>query len=683
MKRAGVDVGGTFTDAVIWDEETGAVESAKGSSTHPHADRGVVAALDKLSDAVADQPLRHLVHGTTVATNACLERSGPRIAMLCTRGFRDVLEIGRIARHAHELYDLRMEPPAPLVRRRDRLEVDERVTHDGAVVAELDEASVREAARAIAARGIDSTAACLLHAHANSDHEQRVRRIFADVAPEVRVSLSSEILPEFREYERGSTTVLNAYLVPVVSGYLDDLRGALDAWRPDLPLWVMQSNGGLTSAERAAREPVTLLLSGPSGGVVAGRVAAGQAGLENSITVDMGGTSFDACLLPGNQPSIARGRSFADVPVATPAIDILTIGTGGGSIGWVDAGGQFRVGPRSAGANPGPVCYGRGGTEATVTDANLVLGILGAGQLLGGEVALDRDAAVRACERLGAKMGLSAHEAAAGIRRIVNAAMAGAVRAVSVGRGHDPRTFGLVAFGGAGPMHAADIASELGIPTVVIPPVPGCHSAVGLVMTDVSHDYVATILAAAAGPAADAEVGAALDRLERSAQEDLADEGVEPERRVLSVSVDVRYRGQQSALTVPLARPHAADRIPAVVETFHAHHEQLYGFRADGDPIELVNVRVHAVGRMESAGAVELPAPRANVHAAPTAVRSSALGREGSEIETPVYHRDHLEPGSVVHGPAIVEQGDSTIAVSAGWSARTDRFGNLIMEVTR
>jgi N-methylhydantoinase A len=682
MKRAGVDVGGTFTDAVIWDEETGAVESAKGSSTHPNADRGVIAALDKLSDTVADQPLRHLVHGTTVATNACLERSGPRIAMLSTRGFRDVLEIGRIARHAHELYDLRSEPAPPLVRRRDRLEVDERVRHDGVVVADLDEESVRAAAQTIVARGIGSAAVCLLHAHANAEHEERVRRVFAEVAPDVHVSLSSEILPEFREYERGSTTVLNAYLVPVVSGYLDDLRGALDGWRADLPLWVMQSNGGLTSAERAAREPVTLLLSGPSGGVVAGRVAAEQAGLENSITVDMGGTSFDACLLPANEPSIARGRSFADVPVAVPAIDILTIGTGGGSIGWVDAGGQFRVGPRSAGAEPGPVCYGRGGTEATVTDANLVLGVLGAGQLLGGEVALDRDAAIEACQRLGAKMGLSAREAAVGIRRIVNAAMAGAVRAVSVGRGHDPRKFGLVAFGGAGPMHAADIASEIGVPTVVIPPVPGCHSAVGLVMTDVSHDYVATILVPAS-PAADAELGAALERLERSAQQDLADDGVEPARRVLTASVDVRYRGQQSALNVPLAQPHAKNRVAAVVEAFHAHHERMYGFRADDEPVDLVNVRVHAVGKMESAGAVELPSPRSGAHVAPSGVRQSALGHGGSDVETPVFQRAHLEPGSVVYGPAIVEQGDSTVAVSAGWSARTDRFGNLIMEVSR
>jgi N-methylhydantoinase A len=681
VKRVGVDVGGTFTDAVVWDEETATVQSAKGSSTHPHAEDGVVAAVSKLGDSVSDGAARHLVHGTTVATNACLERSGPRIAMVCTRGFRDVLEIGRLTRPPSELYQMRLSLPAPLVHRRDRLEVDERIDHTGAVVTPVDEDSVRRAAQLVAARGIESAGVCLMHAHANPEHERRVREVFAQAAPGVQISLSSDVLREFREYERGSTTALNAYLVPVVSGYLKALRGALDGWRPGLPFWVMQSNGGLTSAERAAANPVTLLLSGPSGGVVAGRVAAEQAGLANSITADMGGTSFDACLLPGNEPAIARGRTFADVPVGVPAIDILTIGAGGGSIGWVDAGGQFRVGPRSAGAAPGPVCYGRGGEEATVTDANLVLGILGEGQVLGGEVALDRDAAVQACERLGARLELSAHEAAIGIRRIVNAAMAGAVRAVSVGRGHDPRDFGLVAFGGAGPMHAVDIAAEAGIPTVVVPAVPGCHSAVGLVVTDISHDYVTTVLAPA-DPSSWPRAGRALVELERAAHEELADEGVDPARRLLTPAVDLRYRGQQSSVDVPLPAGTGGDRLVRAVQAFHARHEELYGFRAEDEPVELVNVRVNAVGRIERADAADPPAPRRVAAGGPEGRRRSALGEGGAAVETPVYARTALTPGTQLAGPAIVEQDDSTIAVPAGWAARADRFGNLVIEAS-
>jgi N-methylhydantoinase A len=680
VKRVGVDVGGTFTDAVVWDEETGAVESAKGSSSHPHAERGVIAALQKLTGAVEGQPVRHLVHGTTVATNACLERSGPRIAMVCTSGFRDVIEIGRLTRPPHELYQLRLRPPAPLVLRRDRLEVRERVDHTGAVVEAVDDASVRRAAELISDRGIRSAAACLIHAHANPAHERRVREIFSEVAPDVHLSLSSEVMPEFREYERGSTTALNAYLVPVVSGYLNALSGALDEWRPGLPLWVMQSNGGLTSATRAADHPVTLLLSGPSGGVVAGAMAAEQAGLKHSITADMGGTSFDACLLPDNRPAMARGRTFADVPVSVPAIDILTIGTGGGSIGWVDEGGQFRVGPRSAGADPGPVCYGRGGTEATVTDANLVLGILGEDQLLGGEVGLDRDGALRACERLGAQLGMTATEAAAGIRRIVNAAMAGAVLAVSVGQGHDPRDFGLVAFGGAGPMHAADIAAEAGIPTVVIPAVPGCHSAVGLVVTDISHDYVTTVLAPA-DPRSAGRLERALSDLVRKADEELGEEGVEPGRRVLTVTADMRYRGQQSSINVEL--PAGGDRIAGAVRNFHARHEELYGFRAEGEPVELVNVRVNAVGRLERTGASEPPAAGRAAAPEPAGSRRSALGEGGAEVDTPVYARAAVGAGAVLAGPAIVEQDDTTIVVPAGWEARGDRYGNLIMEVRR
>ncbi|HEY6703358.1 MAG TPA: hydantoinase/oxoprolinase family protein, partial [Xanthobacteraceae bacterium] len=407
-------------------------------------------------------------------------------------------------------------------------------------------------------------------------HERSVRDILAREMPGALISISSEVLPEFREFERSSTTALNAYLAPIVGGYLRRVQEAIAEWSPHTLLWVMQSNGGVASAERTAQLPVTLLLSGPSGGVVAGRYLIDQAGLDNGITIDMGGTSFDVCLLPNKDMPMTHERYVMDMPVKVPSVDILTIGAGGGSIGWVDAAGQFRVGPQSAGATPGPACYGRGGEEPTVTDANLVLGVLGTEQKLGGEVALDPDLAHRACERLGRKLGMDAWEVAWGIRRIVNAAMAGATRAVSVGRGYDPRDFSLIAFGGAGPMHAVDIAAELEIPKILVPAVPGCLSALGLVVSDVTHDYVVTHLA----PVAD-KLEADLDRLFEDlvsgAHAELKEEGIEPGRRELFRAVDMRYVGEQSSVSVPVEGA-GVGWLAATTKAFHAMHERLYGF---------------------------------------------------------------------------------------------------------
>lgn len=681
MKRIGVDVGGTFTDAVLFDEDSGVVASAKASSTHPGAEDSVLTAVRKIESRFPDKrELRYLVHGTTVATNAVLEQSGPRVALICTEGFRDTLEIARLMRTPEQVYDLKAPQPPCLVARRDRFEVSERTGPNGEEVIPLDEAGVRAAADVIRRRGITSVAVSLLYSYLDGRHEQQVRDILTEEVPGLHVSLSSDVLPEYREYERSSTTALNAYLAPLVGRYLQDLRARLDDWSDGARLWVMQSSGGVASPERAAMLPVTLLLSGPSGGVVAGRLVSEQVGLGDSVTIDMGGTSFDACLLPNNEPAITHSRPFMEMPVVASSVDVMAIGAGGGSIGWVDEGGQFRVGPHSAGAEPGPACYGRGGSEPTVTDANLVLGVLGAAQQLGGEVQLDVDAAHRTCERLGVQLGISTLEAAWGIRRIVNAAMAGAVRAVSVGRGYDPRDFGMVSFGGAGPMHALDIADELGIPTVVFPPVPGCHSAVGLVVTDISRDYVQTLWGKVE-QAFEPQVDAVLSALERDANADLADEGVEPRGRELMTSMDMRYVGQQFSVTVALRHRRSSGWLKLMVEDFHEAHHRLYGFRVDDEPVEVVNVRLHATGRL---GAVNA-SPRASrperpAEPEPESTRSVAFGASNDDmVVTPVYRREAFLPGSRIAGPAIIEQDDATAVVPPDKHVRSDEYGNLIV----
>ena len=679
MKRIGVDTGGTFTDSVLWDENEGLVASAKVSSNKVDPSKAVVASVEKLGSA-AETDVAYLIHGTTVATNATLERTGPRVGMICTAGFRDVLEIARLTRAPEQIYDLKAQPTPPLVMRRDRLEIAERIDHAGEVEVPLDESSVVQAARTLSRRGISSVAICLLHSYLNPAHERAVREIIAREMPGVTISISSDVLPEFREYERSSTTALNAYLVPVVGGYLRSLSEAVTKWSSDTRLWVMQSNGGVASAERTAQLPVTLLLSGPSGGVVAGRYLMDQATTAKGITIDMGGTSFDVCLLSDKGMPMTHERHVMDMPVKVPSVDILTIGAGGGSIGWVDGAGQFRVGPQSAGASPGPACYNRGGDEPTVTDANVVLGFLGSDQPLGGEVTLDPDLAHRACERLGRKLHMDALEVAWGIRQIVNASMAGATRAVSVGRGYDPRDFALIAFGGAGPMHAVDIAAELEIPRILVPSVPGCLSALGLVVSDVTHDYVISHLAQVTDKL-EPELDEHFAKLIAGAHTELGDESIEEKRRELIGALDLRYVGEQSSVSVPVAG-NSARWLEKTVESFHAMHERLYGFSVPSEPVELVNVRLRAIGRLyrgerERKAAIPQSAPRI----ASTSKRKVAFGPAKSDrIEVPAFARAALLPHARFSGPAIVEQSDSTLLVPPGRNVSVDAYANLLIE---
>ena len=681
MKRIGVDTGGTFTDAVLWDDEKEVVTTVKVSSVKEDPTRAVSNAILKMGGA---GDVRYLMHGTTVATNAALEGSGPRVALVCTEGFRDVLEIARLMREPEKLYDIRAAPAPSLVQRRDRLEVKERLDREGKVIHPLDEKKLVEIAGVLRKRHIKAVAVCFLHSYLNNSHEARAKEILARELPDAAISISSDVLPEFREYERTSTTVLNAYLAPVVGVYLQRLQATVAELNPQTQVWVMQSNGGVASAERAAEIPVTLLLSGPSGGVIAGQHLMDQVEIRSGITIDMGGTSFDVCLLPGGEVPMTHERRVLDMPVKGASVDILTIGAGGGSIGWVDAAGQFRVGPGSAGAVPGPACYGRGGEKPTVTDANLVLGILGDGQTLGGEVELDARAAHRACERLGKQLGVSAIEAAWGIRRIVNTTMAGATRAVSVGRGYDPRDFALIAFGGDGPMHAVDIAVELDIPNVLVPSVPGCYSALGLVVSDVTHDYVATYLAQI-GDGLEPRLDGIFAELKARAHAELEGDGIDASRRDLSPFLELRYVGEQSSITVPVER-NGAGWLPHTAEAFHTLHDRMYGFKALEEPIEVVNVRLRAVGRLHRGNGGRAPAA-----AGGRAIQPEASGKRivsfgpgnADRLEVPVFERAAMVPGTVFEGAAIIEQNDTTFLVPPRKFMRADGYGNLWVGASR
>lgn len=678
MKRIGVDAGGTFTDAVLWDEETGLISSAKVSSRKHDPAAAVVAAASRVvhnAGAVELDDLRDLVHGTTIGTNVSLERNGPRTAILTTQGFRDTLEIARLTRAPEALYDLMSPGPEPLVARKDRYEVGERIGRDGEVVTELDEAGVRTAAQSMAERGIKSVAITFLYSYLNAEHERRAAEVIREVAPDIHVSLSSEILPQVREYERTSTTTLNAYLAPVCAPYLEELTQKVQQWRHGLQTWIMQSNGGVTSPRRAAEHPVNLLLSGPSGGVVAGRWISQQTGIANTITVDMGGTSFDVALLADTRIPLTTAREVMEMPVRVPTVDIETIGTGGGSIAHVDSGGQFLVGPLSAGASPGPVCYGRGGTEPTVTDANAVLGILADGAALGDDVIVDRALALEACGRLGAQLGLDAIETALGIRKISNAAMAGAVRAISVGRGYDPRDFALNAFGGAGPMHAADIALEMSIPTVIVPPVAGCLSAVGLVVSDVLHNHAASFQARLE----DSVVGgliAVLTELSELASRELEEDGVPVSRQTVMMSLDLNYVGQNTPITVEVDSRFDQGWVERVIEKFHTVHERANGFRVDGEPIDIATARVSGTGSITR---TDLK-PATLSTGSPLSHGTRPLVVSATETaQVPLFRRENLRPGHLIEGAAVIESNDTTFVVPARSLTRVDGYGNLLL----
>ena len=689
--RLAIDIGGTFTDATLIDEETGVVSIAKVSSTPADPSLGFMAAAERIlaESGVAPADVRFVVHATTVATNAIIEGTIARGGFVTTEGFRDLLEIARQTRPT--LYDTRFEKTPPLVPRDRAFGVRERLGPAGEVLTPLDDASVRDVAARLRDAGVESVAVCLLHAYVDPAHERRVGEILADELPGVPISLSSEVAPEFREYLRASTTVINAAIRPVVGRYLESIERRLADAGIAAELLVMQSSGGVFGAAAAARKPVFMVESGPAAGVIASANLGSVIGHEDVISFDMGGTTAKVGLIQRGAPSVTKdysvgahasagvgGLSLSGYPVRTPVIDLVEIGAGGGSIAWVDSGGMLRVGPRSAGADPGPVCYRRGGTEPTVTDANVVLGRLNPTYFLGGEIALDVDGARAAiAERCAGPLGLDVVEAANGIVEIANAAMVNALQLISVQRGYDPRDFVLVAFGGAGPVHANALQRDCELPTLVVPRAPGIFSATGLLGTDLKRDSSLTLLRRLEELDVD-EIERAFAALEEAGAAELAREGLPPERIAFDRQVDMRYVGQSFELTIPLAAASFdAAQSGALRERFHAEHDRVYGFSAPAEPAELVSLRLTTVGRIEKPPLRALE--RATRAAAPKEHRQVFFSEADGFVECPIHDRYALGAGAWISGPAVLEELDSTVVVHPGYGARVDDLGNLVI----
>ncbi len=674
MIAVAVDVGGTFTDVVALDTATGEGHSLKVPSTPGQlADaviEGTLAALERANALPAD--VARFVHGTTVGTNAVLERRGATLGLLTTEGFEDVLEIGRLKRRV--LYDLDIDAQTPvfLAPRRRRRGVRERLGADGGVVAPLDEGQALGAIDELLAQGVDAIAICLLHAYRNDAHERRLRELVHERARDMRVSISSEVDPVFREYERSVVTCFDAYLRPVVAGYLEELDARLLEHGVASPLQVMQSRGGIASARHGAARPVSMLLSGPAAGAVGATGAARRSGIDDVITLDVGGTSADVALVVDGRPVVTTDGGIEGFPLRVPLVDVATIGAGGGSIAWLDRAGGLRVGPHSAGARPGPICYGRGGREPTVTDAFLVLGYIDPDGLAGGALELDAAAAFTAFETLGHTLSLAPEAAAAGVVNVAMMRMVDQIRLTSVGRGHDPREFSLVALGGAGPLFAGVVAVELGIPQVVVPPVPGALSALGLLVAPLEHDVTETLAVRAADADPDT-LEAAFVRLERRVGELMRAEGAPADQVLTRRLADARYVGQGSTVEVPVGTPLGADALAAFGEAFHEQHHRVHGHAQPGNPVELLNARV--VQSWHPTDPDFSPAP---VQPAEPTTRS--VWFDGAPVETAVVDRAAL---TTEHsGPLIVAQADTTLLVAPGQTVAPDEGANLILTVS-
>jgi N-methylhydantoinase A len=677
---AGIDVGGTFTDLVLVDDETGEVRLAKVPTTVDNQAFGVLAAL---AAAHADPAsLEAIVHGTTTTTNAMLERKIATVGLITTKGFRDVLELGRRTRPTP--YGLKGKF-VPLIERHLRLEVDERMDAEGQVLVPLDEAGVEAAARRLVALGAESVVIHFLHSYINAAHEARAEEIVRSVWPNAYVTAGHRIVAEYREYERGTTAAVNAAIQPVLHRYIARLQGELARRGFTRELLVMQGNGGTVAASIVAEHAVATVMSGPASGVIAAAATAMQAGsfageFGNVVTYDMGGTSSDVALVLGGMPSVSSDLELEyAMPIHVPMVDVHTIGAGGGSIASVDASGMLRVGPESAGATPGPICYGRGGTRPTITDANLALGRLDPERLLAVEHAVSTEALHQALvDHVGAPLGLDATAAAAAIVRVANDRMAGAIRMVSLSRGHDPRDFALFAFGGAGPLHAAALARELGIPKLLIPARPGLTNALGCVVADLRHDFVATVNApletmgegrVAAVFAAQIAAGHAL----------LARENVAVERVVTLHRADMQFQGQSHILPVAIAS--TAITLAELRAVFEAAYWQRFGVELPEIRPVLVNLHTAVIGKRKPVSLAAIAAARPKATLAEARRSTRPVWFDGGWVATPIYVREHLPHGAAFDGPAIVEQLDCTTVIEPGNRVVLDAIGNLIVTI--
>jgi N-methylhydantoinase A len=681
--RIGIDVGGTFTDVVFVDERTATFHCIKTPTTHHDLTEGVLEGLEKILDlaAVSIHDIDHIIHGTTIGTNAIVEGKGARVGLMTTAGFEDVLEIRRVARPKEAAFDFNADNPPPLVPRYLRKGIGERINRDGEVVVTLDEKSVLAAIAYFKQQHVAAIVVSLLFSFLNQTHELKIAEICRREVPELPVSLSSEICPEFREYERTCTCVMNGYLGPVIKRYMDNLIGRLEEKYGDVALHIMQSNGGTMSAAAARDRAAHLINSGPAAGAIAAAFISRMTGDKMAVGADMGGTTFDISVIDENVPKTTTWGGVTNYPIKLPMVDLNTIGAGGGSIAWVDDGGVLNVGPRSSGSDPGPACYGWGGNLPTVSDANLVLGRLNPNYLLGGKLLLYPDRALTAIKKKVAdKMGISVEEAAAGIIRIVNANMAKGISGNSVERGYDLREFALVTMGGAAALHAAEIAGELNISKIIVPPMSGNFSAVGLVVADIQHDIVRTF--AKKEPEIDPNALVKMYKeMESEGIGQLIAEKVAQEDIVISWTADLRYEGQSWELNTsicPAGTMTKAD-LRQIAQDFNQLHQQVYAYSEPNEVVEFVNLRVRAVGKNPT---LSLPGQEMSdgpIAAQADNVRSVFFENTGRQ-KIPIYLRQKLSAGCKLVGPCIVEEPISTTLIPAGFNGFIDEFENIIIK---
>jgi N-methylhydantoinase A len=679
--RVTVDTGGTFSDFVYLDEDTGEVTISKVPSTPDDPSRAILHGIEMLlAKNVRADDIGYFCHGTTVGTNALLEGKGVRTGLLVTEGFRGIYPVGEQARpYGPAIFDVMFDKPSLLVSPSATGEVRERVDFRGTVLRELDEEALRQTLRGLKGQKIESLAVCLLFSFLHPQHEQRVRGIILEEMPGCSISLSSEILPQIREYYRLSTTVINAYLQPILAHYIAQLEQRLTgAGVSTKQKYIMQSNGGMSTFDAAARKAVTTVLSGPAGGVTAGAYACRMTGMQNLITFDMGGTSCDVALIKDGEPAISSRGKIDGRDIAVPMMDINTVSAGGGTIAKVDRFGALEVGPESAGAVPGPACYSRGGTAPTITDCNVVLGYLGEDNFLGGKMHLDSAKARKAIEDVVAgPLSMDVAEAAEGIVRIIDVKMAEAIKAISTMRGHDLRDFMLLAFGGAGPVHACRIARDLGMAGVIVPLYPGVYSAIGLVMSDVKHDYIQSRMTSLA-EIAPKDLSSMFDRLAAQALEDLRADGFTTETIRIQRALDMRYAGQGYEITIPCeAEAMSAEGLKVLRKSFDEQHRGMFGHMAPEEPVEIVSYRVRGVGMVPP---VEMPRFTRAGTTLKDALRETRKVRfDGKTVDCPIYQRERLDVGLTFKGPAVLDQFDCTTVICPGQMARVDEWKNLIV----
>ena len=679
--RITVDTGGTFSDFVYVNEETREIDVAKFPSTPDDPSRAILQGVEHLlGQGVKPSDISYFCHGTTVGTNALLEGKGVRTGLLVTEGFRGIYEVAEQSRpHGPDIFDIFYDRPTMLAPASLTGEVRERVAFDGSIVTPIDEAQLRQAVRTLKDKQLESIAVCFLFSFLASRHEEIARRVIEEELPGCNVSLSSEIVPQIREYYRLSTTVINAYLQPILARYIANLEKRLSGAGIATPQkYIMQSNGGMSTFEATAKKAVATVLSGPAGGIVASIQACRTTPYKNLITFDMGGTSCDVALIRNGEPSIASRGKVEGRDIALPMIEINTVSAGGGTIARVDRFGQLEVGPQSAGAMPGPACYMRGGVEPAITDCNLALGYLSPGNFLGGGMQLDAGLAQRAVdEKIAKPLGMNTLDAAEGVVRIINVKMQEAIKAISTMRGHDLGEFMLLAFGGAGPVHASSMARELGMAGVIVPLYPGVYSAMGLVMSDVKHDYIRSRITQLARTD-EAAINTVFAELEKSARKELVAEGFHDDTIRIEPSLDMRYAGQGYELTIPCAYPMQAGDIAALRKLFDDTHKESYGHTAPDEPVEIVSWRLRGVGLVPPVELRKFEKTGAKLESARREIRKARF--DGDDVDCPVYQREGLDVGIELTGPAIIDQLDCTTVIFPGQRARVDDYRNLIID---